>query len=393
VTEPNHAGTAVATPFEGMTLERLRARTSAKWRYYPEDVLPVWVAEMDVVVAPGIVEAVQAALAEGDTGYPGGRDHAYAKALNDFAIDRWNWSFDPATAHQVTDVLTGVMETIRAVAPQGAIVLTTPVYPPFFSIAEALERPVVDAPLGPEGRIDLDALDRAFAEAATHGGRPALILSNPHNPSGVVHTREELTGVAALARKHGALVVSDEIHAPLVLPGAQFVPYLAVPGSEPDFAVLSASKGWNLAGFKAALVVPGSEAPDVSDVLHRPGNNTGHIAVIAHTAAFANARPWLDAALAGIDANRRALPGLLARHLPGARCRLPEGTYLAWVDCTDLGLGDNPAEVFLEKGRVALSGGLPFGKGGEGHVRLNLATSPEILAEAVARMGSVLGDI
>jgi cystathionine beta-lyase len=381
---------AVANPFDGLTVERLRARTSAKWRHYPDDVLPAWVAEMDAVVAPEIVEAVQAALAEGDTGYPDWTSHPYAAALEDFARERWNWSFDPATTHQVTDVLTGVMEVIRSVAPVGDIVLTTPVYPPFFSIAEALGRQVVDAPLGPEGRIDLDSLDRALAEAASHGGMPTVILSSPHNPSGVVHTREELAGVANLARAHGALVVSDEIHAPLTMPGAQFIPYLSVPNSEPDFAVLSASKGWNLAGFKAAVVVPGATAADVTSALHRPGNHAGHLAVIAHTAAFENARPWLDAAIAGIDANRRALPGLLAQHLPSARCRLPEGTYLAWIDCTGLGLGDDPAAAFLETGRVALSSGVPFGKGGEGHVRINLATSPEILEEAITRMGRAL---
>ncbi len=379
----------VATPFDQLDLQRLRARTSAKWRYYDEDVLPVWVAEMDAAAAPEIVAAVTAALAEGDTGYPNPQ-HLYAEAINAFANDRWNWSFDTANTHQVTDVLTGVMEVIRGVAPEGAIVVTTPVYPPFFSIAEALDRKVVHAPLGPEGRIDLASLDRAFAEAAAMGGRPTLILSNPHNPSGVVHTREELAGVAALARNHGALVVADEIHAPLALPGSQFVPYLSVPNSEQDFAVFSASKGWNLAGFKAALVVPGSTAPDVTAALHRPGNHAGHIAVIAHTAAFNNARPWLDAALAGIDANRKALPGLIAKYVPGATCRLPEGTYLAWIDCTALGLGDDPAKAFHEKGRVALNSGIPFGPGGEGHVRINLATSPEILEEAVKRMGDAL---
>jgi len=382
--------TRTATPFDGLTLEHLHTRKSAKWRHHPPDVLPAWVAEMDVTLAPSIVKAVQDLLAESDSGYADFDGHPYAEALNGFATDRWGWSFDPAATHQVTDVLTGVMEVTRAVAPEGAIVLTTPVYPPFFSIAEALGRQVVAAPLGEDGRIDAGSLDRAFGEAAALGGRPTLILCNPHNPSGVVHTREELATVAELARKHGALVVSDEIHAPLALPGAAFVPYLSVPRSEPDFAVLSASKGWNLAGFKAAVVVPGAAAPDVSDAMHRPGNHAGHVGVTAHAAALNGGREWLEAVIAGIDANRRALPGLLERHLPGARCRLPEGTYLAWIDCRELGLGDDPAAAFLEHGRVAVNSGLPFGAGGEGHVRLNLATTPEILAEAVERMGRAL---
>ena len=381
---------SVANPFGDLSLERLQSRTSAKWRYYPEDVLPLWVAEMDAVVAPPIVAAVTDALANGDTGYPAG--DAYAEALASFAADRWDWRFEPATAAKVTDVMTGILEVIRVISPDGeAIVLTPPVYPPFAGVARTLGRPVVPAPLDGANRLDPAALEAAFTEATAGGRGAVLILSNPHNPTGTVHTRAELETVAQLARRYGVRVISDEIHSPLQMTTSTFTPYLLAAGTGPDFSVASASKGWNLAGFKAALVVPGAEsADDLAALSARMGNHPGHIGLIAHTAAFEHARPWLDAAIAGIDANRHALTDLMAEHLPGARYCPPESTYLAWIDCRALGLGDDPAEVFLERGRIALSSGMGFGEGGAGHVRLNLATSPEILEEAVRRMGSVL---
>jgi cystathionine beta-lyase len=235
-----------------------------------------------------------------------------------------------------------------------------------------------------------------------------FLLCNPHNPTGVVHTREELEAVAVLARRHGVRVVSDEIHAPLVLPGAVFTPFLSVPGAENAFALASASKAWNLAGLKAALALAGPEAGDElrlmpEEVSHGPS----HLGVVAHTAAFRKGGDWLDDLLLGLDANRDLLGRLAAEHLPGVRCHRPEGTYLAWLDCTRLGLrtdagGDGPgvvselagpAKFFLDRARVALSSGHVFGSGGEGHVRLNFATPPTVLREAVARMGRALRDL
>jgi cystathionine beta-lyase len=382
--------TAVSTPLDNLQLDELRKRTSAKWQYFPEDVLPLWVAEMDAYTAEPIVQAVHEALLLGDTGYPW--SPRLQNAVASFAADRWGWTFDPATAITLTDVMTGVLESVQQLTKPGdPIILTPPIYPPFKMVTDMLERPMIPARLTPEGRLDLDALDAAFATAAESGGTPIMLLSNPHNPGGTVHTREELESVASLARKHGVRVVSDEIHAPLIMPTSTFTPYLSVTGTEPDVSVISASKGWNLAGFKAAVAIPGADAVDaMKDVNHRMGTHPGHIAVIAHSTAFEQARDWLDGVIAGIDANRFLLADLLAQHLPGAKYTPPEATYLAWIDCTALGLGDDPAKVFLELGRVGLSGGLPFGDGGAGHVRFNLATSPAIVTEAVERMANAV---
>ncbi|MER6038944.1 MULTISPECIES: aminotransferase class I/II-fold pyridoxal phosphate-dependent enzyme [unclassified Streptomyces] len=376
-------------PLRALGLERLRRRTSMKWRTYPEDVLPLWVAEMDVPLAGPVVRALTDALALGDTGYPVGT--AYAEALARFAAERWNWDgIDVGRTAIVPDVMLGVVEMLKLVTgPGDPVVVNSPVYPPFYQFVTHLDRRVVESPLGPGGRIDIDRLERTFRAAAAGGGRSAFLLCSPHNPTGTVHTAAELAAVADLAERYGVRVVADEIHAPLVAPGATFVPYLSVPGAERGLALMSASKGWNLAGLKAALALAGpGAAGDLASMPEEVSHGPSHLGVIAHTAALDEGGAWLDALLTGLDGNRRLLAGLLAEHLPAIRYDPAEATYLAWLDCRALGLGDDPAAVFLERGRVALSSGLPFGTGGAGHARLNLATSPEILTEGVRRMAA-----
>ncbi len=381
---------AVRTPFSDLQITELRRRSSAKWQLYPEDVLPLWVAEMDAYMAQPIVDAVHEAMLLGDTGYPWGP--RLQTAIASFAADRWNWTFDPEKAITVTDVMTGVLESVQRLSnPGDPVILTPPIYPPFSMVTKMLERPMIAAPLTDAGRLDLEKLDSAFATAASSGGKPVMLLSNPHNPTGVVNTREELESLARLARKHGVRVVSDEIHAPLIMPTSTFVPYLSVPDTDPDVSMTSASKGWNLAGFKAAIVIGGSGAlEDLEAINHRMGTHPGHIAVIAHSTAYTEARPWLDSAIAGIDENRYLLANLLKQHLPATAYTPPEATYLAWIDCRGLGLGDDPAKIFLELGRVGLNSGIPFGENGEGRVRFNLATAPSIITEAVERMATAV---
>jgi cystathionine beta-lyase len=391
----------VPNPLEELSLDELRQRTSMKWRTHPADVLPLWVAEMDVPLAPPVHEALTVALARGDTGYPVG--DAYAEAYRGFAAQRWGW--DGVAVERtaiVADVMLGIVEVLDLLtAPGDAVVVNCPVYPPFYAFLEKAGLRVREVPLSAAGRLDLDALAEAF------GARPtAYLLCSPHNPTGTVHTREELEAVAALAREHGVRVVVDEIHAPLVLPGARFVPYLSVPGGEDGMSLVSATKGWNLAGLKAALVVAGPEAArDLARLPEVVSHGPSHLGIVAHTAALRDGGAWLDALLAGLDANRRLLAGLFAEHLPAVRWTPPEATYLAWLDCRDAGLpGEDPdaqarglvtstagpAGAFLARARVALSAGAAFGSGGAGHVRLNFGTSQAVLIEAVRRMGEVV---
>jgi cysteine-S-conjugate beta-lyase len=373
----------VEHPLRQLTLAELRTRTSVKWRVYPEDVLPLWVAEMDVPLATPIVGAVTDALARGDTGYAYGS--GYAEALAGFASRRWGWELPVDRTRIVPDVMLGSVAVLRLVTDRGdGVVVNPPVYPPFTAFIDQADRRVVEVPLGPDGRLDLDRLDAAFARPDT----TAYLLCSPHNPTGAVHTADELRTVAASAARHGVRVVSDEIHAPVVLPGdACFVPYLSLTEAQRGFALLSGSKAWNLAGLKGAVAVAGADAAD--DLARLPeevGHGASHVGVLANAAAFAAGDRWLDGLLVDLAENRRQLTELLAEHLPAVRYRPGEGTYLAWLDCRGLDLGDDPATTFLDRGRVALTGGPPFGPGGAGHVRLNLATTPAILTEAVERM-------
>jgi cystathionine beta-lyase len=396
----------VENPLEGVTVGELKRRTSMKWRAHPGDVLPLWVAEMDVMLAEPIARSLIEAIQLGDTGYPAGT--AYAEALQSFAHNRWGWDGIAVTRTAIVpDVMMGVVELLRLVtAPGEAVVVNCPVYPPFYSFVEHMDRRIIEAPLTAEHRLDLDNLDGAFLQATAGGSSAAYVLCSPHNPTGTVHSGDELAAVAALAATHSVRVIADEIHAPIVMPGERFAPYLSVPGSENAFSVMSASKAWNLAGLKAALAIAGpNAADDLARLPEEVSHGPSHLGVIAHTAALAEGGAWLDALLLGLDHNRHLLSTLLEEHLPKVRYTPPQATYLAWLDCGALGLEDatpavaerglvtltaGPAAVFLDRGRVALSAGPAFGSGGAGHVRLNLATSRQILTEAVTRMGAAI---
>lgn len=391
-----------ANPLEQLSLPELRQRTSMKWQEYPADVLPLWVAEMDVPLAAPIVDRLTAAVAAGDTGYPHG--YGYAHAVAGFAKDRWGWDgIEAEHTALVPDVMLGAVEVLRLItSPGDAVVVTSPVYAPFYAFITHADRRVVEAPLTAEGRLNLSTLQAAFE--TTTPGRTVLLLANPQNPTGVAHTRAELEAIAELTNRYGVRVIADEIHAPLVLPGATFTPFLSVAGSSTGFALFSASKGWNLAGLKAALLVAGPDAlDDLARLPEEVGHAPSHLGVLAHTAAFADGGDWLDQLLIGLDANRTLLTELVADRLPSLRLLVPEATYLAWLDCRSLGLHQpddgqvrivselaGPAQLFLDSGRVALSSGHVFGTGGAGFVRVNYATSAAILTEAIDRMAAAI---
>ncbi len=374
-------------PLQTPTAAELAARRSLKWREYPPDVLPVWVAEMDTRLAPPIRAALAAAVERGDTGYAYRTD--LADAFSEFAARRYGWRPDPAHMILVSDVLQAITEALRLVTgPGDGVVLDTPAYPAFLDHLRAIDRRVIEVPMA-HGRIDLAGLERAFA-----GGARAYVLCNPHNPTGTVAEIETLYTIAELADRYGVRLVVDEIHAPLTYPGVVHVPFatLDAEAAARAFVAVSASKAWNLAGLKAALLVAAPDA--VADLRRLPPElwvSVGIFGVIAGAAAFHHGEPWLEELLAGLDENRKLLAAELDRELPRIGYRPPDATYLAWLDCRALGLGDDPAAGFLERGRVALSPGTLFGAPGRGFARFNLATSAERIREAVARMTHAVG--
>ncbi|GAA4481858.1 MalY/PatB family protein [Microbacterium panaciterrae] len=381
-------------PLQALPLDQLRRRSSTKWRTYPEDVLPLFVAETDFPLADAVTQRLRDALDLGDTGYtppdPGLRD-----AFAAYAQRRFDWTVQPDRIRSTCDVMMGVVEILRAViAPGDRVIVTPPVYPPFYDcVKEAggvVERvPLVD--VDGSWALDLDGIERSLA-----AGARAVLLCNPHNPTGTVHARAALARLAEIAAAHGAVVVSDEIHAPLVQPGVPYTPFLAASpeAAEIGYTVTSASKAYNLAGLKCAIMVTASEqtAAVVRALPPEVEWRTGLFGALAGVAAWSqDSDAWLDALLAALDRNRRLLAELLAEHLPEARYRMPDAGYLAWVDLRDLGWGDDPAGRILRDARVALNRGPTFGDEGHGHVRINLGCAPEVLTEAVQRIAALRG--
>lgn len=376
-----------------LPLQELRERTSAKWRTYPQDVLPLFVAETDFALAPEVEAALQCAVSIGDTGYVAG-ETPLPEVFAAFAARRYGWHVDASRVRTTADVSMGIVELLRAlIVPGDRVIVNPPVYPPFYDVVSEARGVVTRVPLRDTG--DGWELDLAGIEAELADGARAILLCNPHNPTGTVHSRPSLSALAELAARFGAVVISDEIHAPLAQPAAGFTPFLAAgdAASAVGYVVTSASKAFNLAGLKCALMIAGSDEtaavfrtlPD--EVFWR----TGQFGLLAAVAAF---RPesdsWLDSLLSTLDENRRLVAELLATHVPSARYRIPDAGYLAWIDLSDAGLGENPSRAILRDAKVALHFGPAFGAEGAGHVRLNFGTSPEIITEAITRIGRML---
>jgi cystathionine beta-lyase len=369
-------------------LESLHLRAGEKWAAHDADVLSATIAEMDFPLAPPVAEALHRAIDRGDLGYPGPVRATLRRSFARFAARRLGWTVDEDQIVLVPDVMVGLVELCRTIAGPGEpVALATPAYPPFFGALPHAGVRLINVGLRADGSIDLDGLDAALA-----AGARALVLASPHNPIGRVLPRGELEAIAERCAEREVWVLADEIHAPLTLPGATYVPWLEVSDAARRWGVTvtSASKAFNLAALKAALIVTAD--PAARDLVARMPplhEHAGLLGVIAAEAAFDDGDQWLDAVIAQLDANRGQLGRDLARDLPEVAWRPPEATYLAWLDCTGLGLGDEPAEIFLVQGRVALGRGLDYGAPGAGHVRVNFATSPEHLSDTVARMAEV----
>jgi cystathionine beta-lyase len=372
------------------TDDELRRALVLKWGSVDPDVIPAWVAEMDFPTAPEVSGALAEAVARGELGYPSFDTAAIGEAYAGFARRHYDQRVDPTQVLPVVDVTAGVRLVLDVLSDPAPVVLPTPAYHPQFGVVPITGREVWELPVGPDeprGTFDLDRLDDLF----TRGAR-TLLLTQPHNPLGHVHTRAELEAIRDVVVRHGARVISDEIHAPLVLPGASHVPYLSLDGTgDHAVAVLASSKAFNTAGLRCAQVVTDDAATrdrllDVPMARNDSWSNLGEVAAVA---AYAHGDAWLAALVERLDQQRTLLTDLLAEHLPLARMRPLEATYLAWLDLREYG-ADDPAALALDKGRVRLEPGHRYQHDLAGHARLNVATSPARLTEIVRRLASAL---
>lgn len=371
-----------------LDVERLRAKRGAKWQAHGAE-WSAWVADMDFPVAPCIREALHEVIDRDEFGYPnwGGpfASSPAAAAFGERMADRYGWEVRADRVHDLIDVVQGVRASVLHLSEPGdGIVLHLPAYHPFLDTIDQMDRRLVPV-TRLDGQFDYDALEAVLDGA----GATMWILCHPHNPLGHVFGRPELERIAQIAERFDLLVISDEIHADLTMPGHEHLPFEALGAdvSARTVTVTSASKAFNLAGLRWAVMHAGSDR--MEDALTAlPGHYLGApniMAVTATVAAWTDGAGWLDAVVAQIDRNRHQLVDLLERQLPGTRYRPPEATYLAWLDCRGLGLGDDPAQTFMARG-VDLSPGPQFGPQGIGHARINLATSPAVLEHTVAAM-------
>ena len=382
-----------------ISIDELRRRGSVKWTRGGPDVIGAFVAEMDFGAAPAIEAALLDVIARADFGYLS--EHAIAdmaQACAAWQQKSYGWTVDPARIRPLPDVVKGLEATIQVYSrPDTPVILPTPAYMPFLLVPPRLGRQIIQVPMIPAegGRfvLDLDGIDAAFK-----AGGQLLILCNPCNPVGRVYTRDELSALAEVVDRNGGRVFADEIHAPLVYPGGEHIPYAGISGQAAAQSVTAtaASKGWNLPGLKCAQLILTNDADATiwaeAGFMFEHGASTP--GVRASTAAYRAGGGWLADVVGYLDGSRGLLARLLAEQLPAIGYRPPEGTYLAWLDCRDLsrdlGIDDSPAEFFLAKARVLLTDGAACGDAGRGHVRLNFATPRPVLAEIVRRMAEAV---
>lgn len=374
------------------SLGQLHERKSAKWRMFDPDIIPLGLAEMDLPIAEPIRAVLTAMIDASDLGY-GGIAPELGQAFAGFANRRWGWKPDPQQCWPVTDVAVAGMETLRVFCNPGDLIgLSTPVYHDFVHWISEVSCEPTDIPLLHDSdgnwRLDLNGIEAAFA-----GGMSAYLLCNPHNPVGYIPSRTELETLADLADEHNVLIVSDEIHAPLTYLGQTFTPYLSVNAQarRTGVCITSASKAWNTAGLKCAQIITQDEQKQES-FTNFSEHKTWRASLLgawANIVAYNECEDWLDNTLAYLDENRKLVQNLLAEQLPDAHYRLPDCSYLAWIDLTAYH-PDRPAAFLREQAKIAFSEGIDFGPSGAGFVRLNFGTSPDIITEAITRAAKVL---
>ncbi|HHJ98948.1 MAG TPA: aminotransferase class I/II-fold pyridoxal phosphate-dependent enzyme [Actinobacteria bacterium] len=379
-------------------LARLRHLSGIKWNRYPDDVLPCWVADMDIRTAPVITEALEDLVRRGDFGYNFSAAAALPDAWVAWQTARHGWRPDVERVRVFSDVLQAVDLALWFGTRSGdGVVLLTPVYPPFFRCVESIGRVVVDCPLDPAGwRLGRDLLDEAIERAAAEGiTTRAVLLCNPHNPTGRVFGPHELAAVAEVARERDLLVISDEIWGDIIFDGRRHIPFASISDDAAARTVTAsaASKTFSVAGLRCAVAHLGVEKIE-SGIAGLPGHMLGAVSTpgaVASYTGWTQGGPWVEETVRFLASQRDHVRARITAELPRVRMNAPEATYLAWLDLRDLGLGDDPAAWLLEHARVALGSGPDFGVHGHGYARLNFATTRAVLDEALDRIVRALG--
>ncbi|MCK0090471.1 aminotransferase class I/II-fold pyridoxal phosphate-dependent enzyme [Rhodococcus sp. F64268] len=369
--------------FDDLEIDVLSSRAGAKWaQATAEGLIPSWVADMDFPVAPEIRRALLERIESSDLGYPDWFRGTPLRA--EFArrmTARYGWEPDPDAVREQTDLIQALQIILHLATTRGdAVAIQTPNYPPFLATIRRMGLQQIDFPFFDTG--DGWELDFETFEQAVSRYRPrVLVLVNPHNPTGRVHTRDELERIADLAERFDILVVSDEIHAELIYEPHRHIPFASISSAAAarTVTITSASKAFNLAGLRCAVVHYGSagllsrrdgEPFDLYGAVSVPG-------VVATLAAWQDGDAWQSDLLRVLERNRRRVHDVLRTEVPAARHHVPEATYLSWIDAGPLGI-DDPVDRIGKSG-VLVDGGTRFGRESRNHVRINFATSDAIV--------------
>ena len=389
------------TGIDDLKISDLRGRQGEKWSHYPADVIPAWVADMDFEIAEPIRQAIIERVSTFDCGYPvAAADTGLREIFTERVERKFAWHVEPNQVELFNDVVQAIYFGLLALSNEDdGVLIQTPIYPPFFGAVEQTKRRVAASPLvqgNSQFEIDFEHLE---AQLVNKNAR-ILMLCNPHNPTGRCFTRQELERLAELVLAHELYVISDEIHADLVLDGRLHIPISSLDEqiAARTVTLMSASKAFNMAGVCMAFAVFGGQA--IRNAFRKvPSHLRGGmsaLSVAGVTAALTKAEPWLEQVLLTLTENRNRLLSHVSNEWEDITYHSTEATYLAWLDCRRLvrerRMTSTPYQYFLDKGRVALSEGRRFGEPGEGFVRLNFATSPSILGEILSRMDSALAD-
>lgn len=383
--------------FHFVSLAELQTHKSEKWRGFPSDVLPLPVAEMDFPVAEPIRRTIIEMINKSDLGYLGNIPEL-GEAFSEFSTRRDGWTPDPLQVRVAADVGVGIVETLRVITKPGdKILINSPVYPNFWTWSRETHLDYIDVPLtrsenevnGSYWHLDWDGIEKAY-----QSGLKVHLISNPHNPLGRVYMRDELERLVKLAHAHNVVIISDEIHSPLTFSEQKFIPILSLSDEARavSVTVTSSSKGWNIAGLKCAIIVTQDAAmfERLNEIAPATHYRASLLGAFASVAAFREGEPWLNKLMAQLDHNRKLVDQLVKEKLPLAKSHIPHCSYLSWIDFSEYKLEVEPATHFLEQGRVAFQPGVRFGDQWSNFLRLNFATSPEIIEEAINRAAKTL---
>jgi len=369
-----------------------RGTGSSKWSKYPTDILPMWVADMDFPAAPEILEAIRNRLEHPMLGYGVARDELRARIVEDMQ-SKYHWSITPEDIVFLPGVEPGFNMGLKAMLEPGdGLVVQTPVYRPILNAPSHWGLVRNDVPLRQTELgyvMDVDPLAAALSQSR------ALLLCNPQNPTGKVFTKHELTEIATLCRDNDALIISDEIHCDLLFDGRHHIPIatLSEETANRTITLMAASKTFNIAGLKTAFAIIQNKSIRERFVLSKLGmvDSVNVLGLEATLAAYTHASGWKARMLSYIQANRDYLSQQVALRFPAIRLIKAEATFLAWLDCSELGLAGDPQAFFLEHGKVGFSAGSEFGAAYGDYVRVNFGCPRSLLSEGLDRMERALG--